>query len=115
VQLLAIAGGAGPGDEDVFACCGVFPVLPLVVFLAAWAVYRNSVWAACGAVLLTGLPYLLLRQMVAGYQPSDDGDVMSDQQAGRQAVVLYGWMVAVAGASVLGVAVRRLVGWWGRA
>ncbi len=80
------------------------------MFLAGWAVYRGRAWTALGALVLAGLPFLLLRQMVAGYLPSDDGDVVSDQQAGRQALVFYGRLVVVAGVSVLGVVVRWLVG-----
>jgi hypothetical protein len=110
VQLLAIAGGAGPGDEDVLGCCGMIVVLPLVVFLAGRAVVRTSGWSAFAALLLAALPYLLLRLMVAGYQPSDDGDVRGDQDSGRQALGLYGWLVLVAGVSALWVVVWRLVG-----
>ena len=111
MPLLAIAGGAGLGDEDVLSCCGVTVVLPLLAFLAGRAVYRGSSWSACGALLLAGLPYVLLRAMVAGYQPSDDADVREDQAAGRQALGLYAWLVAVAALSILWVAGRRLVRW----
>ena len=111
MQFLAIAGGAGPGGEDGLFCCGLFVVLPTVAWLAGRAVLRNSAWPAGVALLLTGLPYLLLRAMVAGYQPSDDGDVRADQESGRQAVVFYTWLVAVAGSSAVWVAGRRLVRW----
>ena len=115
MQLFSIAGGAGPGDEDVLSCCGWFPILPLVLLLAGLAVYRNSIWVALGALLLAGLPYLILWQMVASYQPSDDGDVVADQAVGRRAVGFYASLVGVAGVSVLGVTVRRSVGWrWKR-
>lgn len=110
VLILAIAGGAGPGDEDVLGCCGMFVVLPLVAFLAGRAVVRTSGWSAVAALLLAVLPYLLLRSMVAGYQPSDDGDVRVDQDSGRRALGLYGWLVLVAGVSALWVVARRLVG-----
>jgi hypothetical protein len=108
-KLFAIAGGAGPGEEDVLSCCGMFPILPLVVFLAGLAVYRNAIWPAGAALLLAGVPYLILRQMVAGYQPSDDGDVVADQAVGRKAVGFYMWLLGVAALSVLWVSVRRLV------
>jgi hypothetical protein len=109
MQLLAIAGGAGPGDEDVLSCCGMFIVLPLVLFLAGRAVFRDSAWSACCALLLAALPYLLLRVMVAGYQPSDDGDVRADQATGREALGLYLWLVAVAGLSVVWAVSRQLL------
>jgi hypothetical protein len=114
VQLFAIAGGAGPGDEDVLSCCGMFPILPLVVLLAGLAMFRDSVWAACLALLLAGLPYVLLLRMVAGYEPSTDGDVVADQAAGRQAVGFYAAMTAVAGLSAFWVVGRKLLRWGGK-
>ena len=111
MQILAIAGGAGPGDEDTFGCCGMFVVLPLVFFLVARAVVRTSGWSALAAVALSVLPYLILRSMVAGYQPSDDSDVRADQNSGRHAVWLYGYLAAVAGLSALWVVLLRLVRW----
>lgn len=107
--MFAIAGGAGPGDEDVLWCCGMCPLLPLVVFLAGYAVYRNSLWLACLSLLLTSAPYLLLRQMVEGYQPSTDGDVTADQNLGRQAVGLYTCLMGVAGLSLGWVVGRRVL------
>jgi hypothetical protein len=111
VHLLAIAGGPGFGDEDVLGCCGMFVVLPLVVILAGLAAYRNSVWVACCGMLSAGLPYLLLRQMVASYQPSDDGDVRADQASGHLALVSYAWLVGIAGLGLVAVAIRRLCRW----
>ena len=108
VMLFAIAGGAGPGDEEVLSCCGVCPILPLVFLLAGLAVFRNSIWAGCLALLMAGLPYVVLRSMVTGYEPSTDGDVVADQAAGRKAVGLYAVMSAVAGLSVVWVVARRL-------
>ena len=110
MQLLAIAGGAGPDGASMLFCCGVFPILPLVIVLAGRAVVRNSVWSACVALLLTGLPYLVLREVVAGYQPSDDRDVVSDQEGGRQTVAFYAWLTVVAGASAVWTAGRRRKG-----
>ncbi len=109
MQLLAIAGGAGPGGEDLLLCCGMCPVLPLVVVLAGLAAVRDYPWAAVAALLLASLPYLLLRAVVAGYQASDDGDVRADQESGRGALAFYGWLLAAAGAAAAWVAVRRLV------
>jgi hypothetical protein len=80
------------------------------VLLAVLAVKRNSLWAALGGVLLAGLPYLLLRHMVAGYQPSADGDVVADQATGRQALGSYLFLVAVAGLSAVCAVGRRLFG-----
>ena len=111
MQLFAIAGGAGPGDEALLLCCGFFPILPLVVLLSAVALYRTSVWFACLALLLTGLPYVVLLLMVAGYKPSDDGDVLSDQATGRRAVGFYAMLAAFEGLCVVWVVVMRLV-WW---
>src|SRR5688572_24730821 len=109
MRIFAIAGGAGPGDEDVLSCCGIFPLLPLVLLLAGLAVYRNSILAACSALLLAGLPYLLLLWMVAGYEPSTDGDVMADQAVGQGAVGWYSVMTAVAALSMIWVTGTRLV------
>ncbi len=111
MQLLAIAGGAPPGEEDWCSCCGMFVVLPLVVFLAGRAVIRNSGWFALAALLLAGVPYLLLRSMVDGYQPSNDGDVRADQKTSRQALGFYLWLVVAAGSSFLWVVLRRLTDW----
>jgi hypothetical protein len=113
MQLFAIAGGAGPGDEDVLVCCFVFPLLPLVAFLACLAAYRNAALPAVVGVVLAGLPYLALRSMVAGYRPSDDWEVMDEQATGRKQVGWYALLVLVAGASLVYVGIRRLV-LWGR-
>lgn len=110
MSLLAIAGGAGPSGEEMLSCCGMLVVLPLVVLLALYGVIRNSALPALAALLLAVLPYLFMRVVVAAYQPSDDGDVRADQDTGRWAVGLYGWLVVVAGLSALWVAVRRLAG-----
>lgn len=111
MHLLAIAGGAGPGDEDVLGCCFMFPLLPLVVFLAGLAAYRNAVWPAILALALGGLPYFVLRGMVAAYQPSDDWEVMDEQATGRKLVGSYLWLVAVSVVSLTYVVCRRLVSW----
>ncbi len=110
VQLIAIAGGAGPGIDSAIFCCGVFPLLPLVVFLGALAVYRNSIWPVAVAIVLAAVPYLLLRAMVAGYQPSDDWEVLSDQSDGRMSVRLYLCHLGIAGLAALCVAIRRVAG-----
>jgi hypothetical protein len=115
VQLLGIAGGAGAGDEDALGCCFVFPLLPLVAFFACLAVYRNATLPAIVALVLAGLPYLALRGMVAGYQPSDDWEVMAEQATGRKLIGSYQWLVAVAGLSLAYIGCRRLVSWgWSR-
>jgi hypothetical protein len=111
VQLLAIAGGFGPGTEDVLDCCLVFPLLPLVSLLACLAVYRNAAWPAVAALLITGLPYLTLCSQVASYQPSDDWEIQDLQATGRRLVGSYLWPVGIAGASALFVGCGRLVSW----
>jgi hypothetical protein len=115
VLLIALAGGAGPGDEDVLGCCGMCPVLPLAILLAGWAVYRKIAWPACLALLLSGLPYLYLHSKVAGYQPSDDWEIMGEQATGRKFVWFYGLVAGAAGLALLCVYCRKLVGWGGSA
>ena len=111
MQLLALAGGAGPGGEDVLGCCGWIVVLPLVVLLAGWSVYRNAIWPACLALALALPPHLILRGMVARYQPSDDWEIMDEQAKGRMLVGFYAWLAAVAAAALLYVVIKRLVLW----
>ena len=108
MELFAIAGGAPPGGEDWLTCCGCFPILPLVVLLAGRSVIRGSVLSATLALVIAGLPYLLLRAVVAGYQPSDDGDVRADQFTGREALGFYAVLATVASVSVLATTVRWL-------
>ena len=108
MQLLAIAGGAGIGDEGALACCGVFVVLPLVALLVGRAVYRTSAWSAWAALLLAGLPYLLLRAMIAAYRPSGDWEVTDEQAHGRNVAAYYAWLVLVAASSLTYVMCRRL-------
>ena len=108
MELFAIAGGDGPTCEAALHCCGCFPILPLLILLAGMTAYRNIVWPACLALLISGLPYVLLLQMVTGYEPSDDGDVMADQAVGRQTVRFYAILTAFSGLSVLAAAVRLL-------
>jgi hypothetical protein len=100
VQLLARMGGAPPGGEHMLGCCFVFPLLPLVGILAVLAVYRNAAWPAVLALVLVGLPYLVLWGMVAGYQLSDDWEEMDEQKAGYKLVKLYLLLVAIAGLSL---------------
>lgn len=110
MSLLAIAGGAGPGGEEILSCCGMFVFLPLVMLMAVYGVVRNTFWPALAALLLAAPPYLFMRVVVAAYQPSNDGDVRADQDTGRSAAELYGWLVGVAGLSVAWITARRLVG-----
>jgi hypothetical protein len=107
--LLLAANGSGPGDEEGLFCCGVFPILPLVVVLVAVAVSRNSARAAGLALLLAGLPCAVLVKMVTGYRWSDNGDVRADQETGWRAVWFYALMVGLAGASALWVVASRWV------
>jgi hypothetical protein len=89
--------------EDVLYCCGMCPILPLVVLLVIVALIRNSLWAASLALLTSGLPYVILLCMVALYEPPTDGEVEANQFTGQSAVGFYEWIVAVAGLSLLWV------------
>jgi ABC-type antimicrobial peptide transport system permease subunit len=93
--------------EDILYCCGMFPILPLVVLLVIVALIRNSLWSASFALLIAGLPYVILQIMVALYEPSTDGEVAADQFTGRSALGFYDWIVAGAGLSLLWVVVAR--------
>jgi hypothetical protein len=106
MTLFSIAGGAPPGGEAWSLCCFFFPVLPLVVFLSARAVSRTSFPAAFLAMLLVGLPFLLVAWGVAGYEPSDDSDVLAEQETGRQVLVCYACLLALAALPMAYVAVR---------
>ena len=109
MTLFAIAGGPA-GGADLLECFGAFPILPLVLLLAVLAAYRNSIWLAGCALLLAGFPYLLLRQGVGEYRPSDDAEVRLDQEAGRHALAFYTWLIGIAGLGIAAVAVRRVKG-----
>jgi hypothetical protein len=95
--------------EDALYCCGMCPILPLVVLLAIVAVFRNSLWAAFLALLISGLPYVILQFIVALYEPSVDGEVEANQFTGRSAVGFYDWIVAIAGLSFLWVGAMRII------
>jgi hypothetical protein len=111
MELFAIAGGAPPSGEVLLNGCGVICLLPFFLFLVGWAVARNAVWAALLALVLVGLPYLMLWNAVAGYQPSDDGDVMSDQAAGREALTKFTILVVIAAAAVVWSAIGWIRRW----
>ena len=87
-MLLAIAGGAPPGAEDMIVCCGVYVVAPLVLVLAYIAVTRQSILAGVCSVFLSSGPLVLIVSAVMTYQPSDDADVQMDQGTGWCGVVL---------------------------
>lgn len=108
MQLLAIAGGVGPSGETWLVGCGCFPVLPLVAYLAGRAVIRCSIWPAVLALVLAGVPFLILSLIVAGYRPSDDGDVLSDQMDGVQALGFYAALAGIAGLALLTAWGRRI-------
>jgi len=95
--------------EDALYCCGMCPILPLVVLLVITALMRNSILAAVSALMISGLPYVILQIMVALYEPSADGEVTADQFTGRSAVGFYDWIVAVAGLSFVLVIVKRVM------
>ena len=95
--------------EDGLYCCGMCPILPLVVLLVIVALIRNSLWAAGMAFLIAGLPYAILQIMVALYDPPEDGGVAANQFTGQSAVGFYDWIVAAAGLSFLWVVVMRLL------
>jgi hypothetical protein len=96
-------------EEDVLYCCGMCPILPLVVLLVLVALIRNSLWSASLALLIAGLPYVILHCMVALYEPPTDGEVEAEQFTGRSAVGFYDWIVAAAGLSLLWVGAVRLI------
>jgi hypothetical protein len=95
--------------EDILYCCGIFPILPLIVLLVIVALIRNSLWAASLALLIAGLPYVILLCMVALYDAPTDGEIEANQFTGRSAVGFYDWVVAVAGLSFLLVGVMWIV------
>jgi hypothetical protein len=100
---------AAMGGEDFLYCCGMCPILPLVVLLVIVAVIRNSLLSASLAFLIAGLPYVILQTMVALYEPSTDGEVAANQFTGRSAVGFYDWIVAIAVLSLLWVGVMRIL------
>jgi hypothetical protein len=108
--LFAIASGEPFGDEEAMGCCGLFIVLPSVVLISALSAKRESFWYAGVALALSGSLLALILVVIAGYQPSDDGDVMSVQAAGRRLAWWYAGTVAIAVLAMLWVAGRRL-GW----
>jgi len=95
-------------EADGLYCCGMCPILPLVVLLVILALIRNSLRAACLALLISGLPYVTLLCMVALYGPPADGEEEADQFTGRSALGFYEWIVAVAGLSLLLVVIMRV-------
>ena len=107
--LFAIAGGAPPSGESV-CCCSLYIVLPSVVLLSAISAKRESFWYAGLALALAGAPLALTLVGIAGYEPSEDWEVMDEQVMGRRVALLYTGTVAVAVLSLLYVAGRRL-GW----
>ena len=96
-------------EEDVLYCCGMCPILPLVILFAVFALIRNSLWSASFALLIAGLPYVILLGLVAVYDPPIDEEVAANQFTGRSAVGFYDWIVAAAGLSFLVVGTRRMV------
>src|ERR1700722_2366584 len=74
---------AALGGEDLLYLCGMCPIFPLVVLLVIVALIRNSLWPAGLALLIAGVPYVVLQITVALYESSADGEVTADQFTGR--------------------------------
>ena len=95
--------------EDTLYCCGMCPILPLVILLVIIALIRNSLWASGFAFLIAGLPYAILLCTVALYEPPVDGEAEANQFTGRSAVGFYDWIVAIAGLSFVWVGLMRVI------
>ena len=109
VQLLAHMGGAPPGSAELGCCC-LFPLLPLVAVLAMRAMHRNAAWPAVLALVLVGLPCLVLWGSAVSPPTTDDPEVLDETEATRRVAVLYSCFVAVAGFSLCLVIGARLLG-----
>ena len=110
MHLLAIAGGSAGSIGFVF-CCGLFPLLPMVVLMAWLACRRNSARWALAAFFVAGVPFLVLLESVSAHQPSDDWEVMEEQAMSRWILLFYLSHLFVAGIAVLGVALQRHPFW----
>jgi hypothetical protein len=90
MELFADAGGAPLPLEGTLLVGGIYLILPLVALLLglSWVFFFPR--CARVALLLAGLPLLLLIPMVASYEPSDHEYDQSAQIGGRMAVCLYG-------------------------
>lgn len=108
-QLWAIAGGRAFSGEDVLGCCFVFPLLPLVAGLLLLAVSRNAMWPAVIALALVGMASLDLWLLIASYRPSDDWEVMDDQEKGYRLVRSHLRLLGVAGLCLFWIIGRRLL------
>jgi hypothetical protein len=108
MHMFANVGGTPLGGEDICFCCGIFPILPLVVFLIYVALTRSKLWAACLALFISGVPYFMLLSLICDYKPSEDGDIMSDQATGRRAFEFYGRLATAAGLSLIWAIMVRL-------
>jgi len=106
----AIAGGAaGPDEESLLNCCAICPVLPLVIVLSILAVVRNSFYAGLCCFLASGTLGIIAILVVAAYKPSEDSDVISDQENGREALWKYAFLTAISGSAFLYVTFKRFI------
>ena len=110
MHLLAIAGGSA-GSIGFVLCCGIFPLLPLVILMAWLACRRNSVWWALAAVFVAVVPFSILLLAVATDQPSDDWEVMEEQAMARLTLLSFVCHLLVAGIAAAGVALQRHPFW----
>ena len=108
VQIYAMAGGAGLDDAGVLTCCGICPILPLFILAVLFGATRNSLWAASLALLISGVPFTFLVIVTANYEPSEDWEVVSDQDGGWAAIAFYAVMTSIAALTFVLVVGRRL-------
>lgn len=104
--LFAIAGGAPPSGEEI-CCCSLYLVLPLVLLLSAMSAARESFGYALFALGLAGSLLALTLVGIAGYEPSDDWEVVDEQAMGRWVAWMYAGVAAIPVVCLLYVAVRR--------
>ena len=91
MSLIALAGVAAFFDEeDVLGCFGLVVILPVVAVLIVLAWAADAPWAGWSALAVAGVAFLAASILVAGYMPSDDGDVLAQHEQGRRLVQRYG-------------------------